>query len=98
MSKLITTSTFGMSRPREATSVAIRMSLSFDLNLLRALSLYCYARLPLMLTALKLRNRSMSASYSDYLRVEVKMIIFLPANYVRRKIKYVSLYFEGRKR
>ena len=87
ISKLITTSTFGMSRPREATSVAIRMFLSFDLNLLRALSRYYYAREPLMLTALKLRKRSMSANWSDDLRVDVKMIVFLPENWVRRKIK-----------
>jgi hypothetical protein len=35
MSKLITTSTCGMSRPRLATSVAIRIDRVFDLNLLR---------------------------------------------------------------
>jgi hypothetical protein len=35
MSKLMTTSTCGMSKPRLATSVAIKIDLAFDLNLFR---------------------------------------------------------------
>ena len=40
ISKLITTSTCGMSRPLLATSVAIRIERSLDLNLFRAPSLF----------------------------------------------------------
>ena len=80
MSKLITTSTEGMSRPLEATSVAINMFLSFDLNRFRELRRCCCDKLPLIFTALKFRFLSISASYRDCLRVDVKMIVFLPAN------------------
>ena len=91
----MTTSTEGISRPLEATSVAIKMFLSFDLNRFREFRRYCCDKLPLILTALKLRFLSIRASYRDDLRVDVKIIVFLPANCVNRNTRYVSLYFDG---
>ena len=80
MSKLMTTSTLGISSPRDATSVAIKMFLSFALKRLSALSRYCCESFPLMFTALKLRKRRVRANFNDWLQVDVKMISFLPAN------------------
>jgi len=43
-------------------------------------SLICWVIFPWILAALKLRNFKVNASFKDWLQVEVKMIVFLPAN------------------
>lgn len=95
ISKFITKSTAGISSPRDATSVAIRIDLSPALNLFRAASLYCYDNYPLILTALKFKFLNIKASFKDWLHVVVNIIVFYPENSVSRNTKYVSLCFAG---
>jgi len=83
----MTRSTEGISRPREATSVAIKIALSPALNLFSESSLICYDILPWIFTALKLRNFSVNTSFKLWLQVDVKMIVFLPAIYVSRNTR-----------
>jgi len=83
----MTTSTEGISRPLEATSVAIRIDFSPVLNLFKLLRrIYCDI-LPWILAALKLRNFSMITSFKLALQVDVKIMIFLPASCVNKNTK-----------
>ena len=72
-SKLMTTSTDGMSRPREATSVATRMLRSPLLNLLSAPRRLGWLMWPWMGTAPKPRLRSSSAMRRVDSQVRVKI-------------------------